>query len=227
VPSGKLQAGCPVPFIQKWLLSGHSTIKAWLVECCRDSCPSGRFSHLHRGTLALCQSDHWVLGHVPDQGPSPPMVQFARWPALGRVLVVPNFFHLRMMATVFWGTFDAAEIFWYLSPDLCLDTILSQGFTNNSFNLMAWFSHALSTVGPYIDRCAFQNHVHGIWILSECTVVNYPGYKMCWIGCLVFILQARPTCCNVSLSRPTRIHAADAPTMTFTWFSLPYEACLL
>ena len=48
-------------------MSGHSTIKAWLVECCRDGCPSGRFSHLHRGTLELCQSDHQVLGHLSDQ----------------------------------------------------------------------------------------------------------------------------------------------------------------
>jgi hypothetical protein len=32
--------------------------------------------------------------------------------ALGSVLVVPNFFHLRMMeATVFLGTFNAAEMF--------------------------------------------------------------------------------------------------------------------
>jgi hypothetical protein len=32
--------------------------------------------------------------------------------ALGRVLVVPNFFHLRIMvATVFLGTLNAAEIF--------------------------------------------------------------------------------------------------------------------
>ena len=29
--------------------------------------PSGRFSHLHRGTLELCQSDHRVLVHLPDQ----------------------------------------------------------------------------------------------------------------------------------------------------------------
>ena len=39
-------------------------------------------------------------------------------PALGRVFVVPNFFNLSMMeATVFLGTFNAAE--------MCLDTILS------------------------------------------------------------------------------------------------------
>jgi hypothetical protein len=24
-----------------------------LLECCRDGCPSGRFSHLHRGTLFI------------------------------------------------------------------------------------------------------------------------------------------------------------------------------
>ena len=27
-------------------------------------------------TEELCQSDHWVLGHLPDQSPSPPIVQF-------------------------------------------------------------------------------------------------------------------------------------------------------
>ena len=35
-----------------------TTIKAWLVERCRDGCPSGSFSHLHRGTLELFQSNH-------------------------------------------------------------------------------------------------------------------------------------------------------------------------
>ena len=65
-------------FTEEWLPSGYSTIKALLVECCRDGCPSGRFSHLHRGTLELCQSDHWVLGHLFDQGPSSPIAQFGR-----------------------------------------------------------------------------------------------------------------------------------------------------
>ena len=61
-------------------------------------------------------------------------------PALGRVLVNPNFFHLRMMeATLFLGTFNAAEMFWYLSPDLCLDTNLSRSSTDNSFDLKVWF----------------------------------------------------------------------------------------
>jgi hypothetical protein len=55
-------------------------------------------------------------------------------------------------------------MFWYPSPDLCLDTILSRSSTDNSFDLMAWFLlwYALSTVAPYIDRCAFPNHAQSI-----------------------------------------------------------------
>ena len=86
----------------------------------------------------------------------PRLLSLAEWPALGRVLVVPIFFHLRMMeATVFLETFNAADIFWYHSPDLCPDTILSRRSMDNSFDLMASFLlwHTLSTVGPYIDRC--------------------------------------------------------------------------
>jgi hypothetical protein len=44
----------------------------------------------------------------------PRLLSLAGRPALGRVLVVPNVFHLRMMATVFLGTFNATEMFWYL-----------------------------------------------------------------------------------------------------------------
>jgi hypothetical protein len=46
-------------------------------------------------------------------------------------------------------------MFGYPSLYLCLDTILSLSSMDNSFNLMAWFLlwHALSTVGPYVDRC--------------------------------------------------------------------------
>ena len=39
------------------------------------------------------------------------LLSLAGRPALGRVLVVPDYFHLTMMeATVFLGTFNAAEI---------------------------------------------------------------------------------------------------------------------
>ena len=69
-------------------------------------------SPLSTEELELCQSDFRVLGHLPDRCSSPQLLSLAERPALGRVLVVPNFFHLKMMeATVFLGTFNAADIF--------------------------------------------------------------------------------------------------------------------
>ena len=63
-----------------------------------------------------------------------------RQPALGRVQVVPIFFYLWMMeATVLIGTFNAAEMFMYLYPDLCLNTTLSQSSTDKSLDFMPWF----------------------------------------------------------------------------------------
>ena len=81
---GKLQAGCHVPFTKEWLPSGHSTIPAWLVDCCRGGCPSGRFSSLHRGTLELWQSDHWVLPRRPlcSLGPSKQQKFFCTLPQI-------------------------------------------------------------------------------------------------------------------------------------------------
>ena len=59
-------------------------------------------------TEELCSYVRVTIGHLPNQGPSPPIAQFGR---AGRALVVPNIYHLRMMeATVFLGTFNAAEI---------------------------------------------------------------------------------------------------------------------
>lgn len=62
-PSGgfvKLQAYCHVPFSKAWLSSGHSTIWAWLVECCRNDCPFERSSFLHRVKLEL-----WIAHFFP------------------------------------------------------------------------------------------------------------------------------------------------------------------
>ena len=88
-------------------------------------------------------SDHRLLRHLPDQGPSPPIGSLGG----SKLLSFKK-------ATVF-ETFNAAEMFRYPSPDLCLHTILSRSSMDNSFDLMALFLlwHALSTVGPYIDRC--------------------------------------------------------------------------
>ena len=96
-----------------------------------------------------------VLDHLPDKGPSPLIAQFGQAAnsrkSLDSYKLLP-FKNDEDHAVL--GTFNAAEMFWYPSPDLCLDTILFGSSTDNSFNLMAWFLlwHALSTVGPYIDR---------------------------------------------------------------------------
>ena len=131
------------------------TIKARLVECCRD----GRTFQKDNES---CQSDHWVLRHLPDQGPSPRLFSLARRPALGRVLVVSKFFHLWMEATVFLGIFNAAEMFWYPSLDLCLGTILSRSSMDNSFDLMTWFLlwycqlWVLIETGAYVQSVEFS-----------------------------------------------------------------------
>jgi hypothetical protein len=59
-----------------------------LVECCIDGCPSGRFSHLHRGTMELCHSDQQVLVTSLNKALLPRLLCWR---------VVPNVFHSRMM----------------------------------------------------------------------------------------------------------------------------------
>ena len=177
MPFSKLQAGCHVPFTEEWLPSGHCTIKAWLVECCRDGCPSGRFSNLHRGTLELCQSDHQVLGHLPDQGPSPPNAQFGRAATL------------RVPFKNDGGHCVLGDLQWYRSvlvpfPRSVPWYNMSQSSTENSFDIMARFLvwHALSTVGPYIDRCVpFQimsNQLNLLQVDSNYIVETSQGWSM-------------------------------------------------
>ncbi len=108
----KLHAGFHVSCTEERLPSCHSAIKPRLVEGCSDGWLSSTFSHLPKASLELSHSDLWVLLYLSHQGSSPPKAQFGRRPALGRVLVVPNVFHLRIMeATVLLGTLSAAEMF--------------------------------------------------------------------------------------------------------------------
>ena len=85
-------------------------------------------------------SDHWVLSRLPDQGPFPPIAQFglaARYRTSfdgSKLLPFKN-----DEGHCVLGTFNSAEMFWYPSPDLCLDIIMSLSSTDNSFNLMACF----------------------------------------------------------------------------------------
>jgi hypothetical protein len=54
----------------------------------------------------------------------PQLLSLAGWPALEKVLVDPNFFHLGMIEAK-GLLFNAAEMFWYTSPDLCVNTFLA------------------------------------------------------------------------------------------------------
>ena len=135
---GKLPVGCRVPFREEWLPSGHSTIKAWLVECCTDGCPSVRFSHLHKGTLDLIHSDRWILG-LPVW-PRPFFPDSSVWLG-GQIQEVCWWFHISCIWE-WWRlpcslALYAVEMFYNILPQICLDTILSCRSTDNSLNLMA------------------------------------------------------------------------------------------
>ena len=141
-------------FYEEWLPSGHSTIKAWSVE---DAEKVVLLECSPISTEELWSSVRVTIGFLVNsltKALLPGLLSLAGRPDLGRVLAVPNFLHLRMMeATVFLGTFNAAEMFWYPSPNLCLDTILFLSSTDNYFDLVVFDWQALSTVGPYIDKC--------------------------------------------------------------------------
>ena len=82
-----------------------------------------------RGTLELCQSDHWVLGHLPDQGPSPPIAQFGWAPSSRKSLGGSKLLPFKN---------DGGHC--VLGDLQCsLDTILSRRSMDNSFDFMAWF----------------------------------------------------------------------------------------
>ena len=157
-----------MPFTEEWILSGHSTIKAWLVACCKDGWPSGRFSHLHRGPLELCQSDHGVLGHLPSR--------FGQAASSRKCLGDSKTSSIEE----WWKPLCS----WDPSPDLCLDTIISRSSTDNSLDFMTWFLlwHALSTVGHYIDRCVpFQimsNQLNLPQVDSNQVVETSQGWSM-------------------------------------------------
>ena len=77
-----------MPFTEERFLSRHSTIKSKLVECCSD------LFHLYTGSLELCRSDYWVLGHHSYPGPSPLIAQLAtcrKSPGCSKLLPFNNY----------------------------------------------------------------------------------------------------------------------------------------
>ena len=100
---------------------------------------------------------------------SPESLSLDGRPALGRVLVVLNFFHLRMMeATVLIGTFKAAEFFLYPSPDLflrqsCLGGLQTIPLTSCLVCALTCTVYCTVNCGTlYRQVCAFPNHLQSI-----------------------------------------------------------------
>jgi hypothetical protein len=87
----------------------------------------------------------------------PRLSSLAELPALGRVLVVP---FKNDGGHCVLGVLQLCRHFWYPSPDLCLNTILSLSSTDNYFDLMAWFLQQLWTLCGEV--CAFPNNVQSI-----------------------------------------------------------------
>ena len=98
----------------------------------------------------------------------PRFLSLVRRPALGRVLVVPNFFHLRMMeAAVLLGTFNAADRFWCPSS---MPRPMPQHNPVSELYRQFLQPHGLVFALPctvtsgtlYRQVCAFPNHVQSI-----------------------------------------------------------------
>jgi hypothetical protein len=114
---------------------------------------------MNSGALSEWLSGSWSL--TWPRPFSPWLLNLARQPALGRVWVVPNVFHSWMMeASVFLGSFNAAEI---VVP--CQRSVLWHNLVSENYGQLFGphgLVFALTCTGPYMDRCAFPNHVQSI-----------------------------------------------------------------
>ena len=155
-PFCKLQVCCHVAFSQEWLPSGHSPIKPRLVKCCRDW-----FSKL----------SHWVVGQLPDQGPSCPVAQFGR--------MANSSLNFPMMeTTVLLETFNTLEIVLYPSPDMSHNNFISE-----IYGQFFGFHGIVSALTCTVNWTFFLNHVQTfelatIGLQSSCSDVKDDRRKL-------------------------------------------------
>ena len=135
------------------------------MECCRDDCPSGRFSHLYRGTLELCQSDHRVLGHIPDQGPSCLIAHFGRAAMSRKSLCGFKFLPFKNDGGhCVLGDLQGCRHFLLPFPRSVPRHNPSLISTDHSFDLLARFLLTCTVHSGTLYRqvCAFPNHLQSI-----------------------------------------------------------------
>ncbi len=119
-------------FTEERIEFGHTAIKPRSVDCCSDVCPSVGFSHLHISTWSSTRRTIRFLITSLDKALLHQFeLSLAGRPPLGRVLVVANIFHLRIMeTTVLLGKVQK----------FCLYTIRFLSSAGSSFDFTAWFS---------------------------------------------------------------------------------------
>ena len=110
----------------------------------------------------------WLLGSWSLPWPKALLawlLSLVRWPTLGSVLVVPNFFHFTSIeATLSLGTLKASEIILYPYSD----RYLTKQFLTCSVNCGTLYTLV----------CAFLNNVQSIQFTTGAT---NGGKKTCWL----------------------------------------------
>ncbi len=82
-----------LPLCLHWIEFGHTAIKPRSVECCSDVCYSVSFSDLHIWSWSLTRVTIRFLVTTLTKTLLHQLLCLARRPALGRILVVSNFFY--------------------------------------------------------------------------------------------------------------------------------------
>ncbi len=80
-------------FTEERIEFGHTAIKPRSVECCSDVCPSVSFSNLHIWSWSSTRVTIRFLVTTLTKALLHQLLGLAKRPALGRILVVSNFFY--------------------------------------------------------------------------------------------------------------------------------------
>ncbi len=115
------------------------------------------------------------------------LLGLARRPALRRILVVSNFFHLRVRATCFWETSMKQNVFSELFPRCVAWRNPVSELYRHLFWPQGLFFALICIISCwtfYQDVCAFPNHTHSIEFatgyLHPKSSNTYKQYKCSW-----------------------------------------------
>ncbi len=141
-------------FTEERIEFGHTATKPRSVECCSDVCPSVDFSYLHIWSWSSTRVTIRFLVTTLDKVLLNQLLSLARRPALGRVPVVPNVFHLWMRkVSVLWDLQCPRSV-----PRYNLVSEVYRQFLG-LHGLVCSLTCTVNCGTLYREVCAFQNHV--------------------------------------------------------------------